>query len=143
MMHRRHDGTGEMERRVMNPTTEFPAAEAVLHDITTRRQSEHALSTNAARLQTLFEYSPYAIWDEDFSAVRAHFAALLQSFAKKSTGSSTRIARAILLDAGPSIDKSEMTDKGSINQRAVLGNRAHLVDMLYAAEAPPAVLSAG
>ena len=76
-------------------------------------------------------------------AVRAHFAALLQSFARKSTGSSTRIARAILLEQGPSIDKSEMTDKGSINQRAVLGNRAHLVDMLYASEVAPGVLTAG
>ena len=76
-------------------------------------------------------------------AVRAHFAALLRSFARKSTGSSTRIARAILLDAGPSIDKSEMTDKGSINQRAVLGNRAHLVDQIYGAEASPIVLTAG
>ena len=75
--------------------------------------------------------------------VRAHFAALLQNFAKKSTGSSTRIARAILLEQGPSIDKSEMTDKGSINQRAVLGNRAHLVDMLYASEVAPGVLTAG
>ncbi len=75
--------------------------------------------------------------------VRAHFAALLQSFAKKSTGSSTRIARAILLEQGPSIDKSEMTDKGSINQRAVLGNRAHLVEMLYAPEVAPGVLMAG
>ena len=76
-------------------------------------------------------------------AVRAHFADLLRSFARKSTGSSTRIARAILLDAGPSIDKSEMTDKGSINQRAVLGNRAHLVDQLYGPEASPIVLTAG
>ena len=76
-------------------------------------------------------------------AVRAHFAALLQSFAKKSTGSSTRIARAILLEQGPSIDKSEMTDKGSINQRAVLGNRAHLVEQLYASEVAPGVLTAG
>ena len=75
--------------------------------------------------------------------VRAHFAALLQSFARKSTGSSTRIARAILLEQGPSIDKSEMTDKGSINQRAVLGNRAHLVEMLYASEVAPGVLTAG
>jgi feruloyl-CoA synthase len=28
----------------------------------------------------------------------------------------------------PSLDKAEMTDKGSINQRAVLANRAALVD---------------
>ncbi len=75
--------------------------------------------------------------------VRAHFTALLQGFAKKSTGSSTRIARALLLEDGPSIDKSEMTDKGSINQRAVLGNRAHLVNMLYAPTPPHNVLTAG
>jgi feruloyl-CoA synthase len=31
----------------------------------------------------------------------------------------------------PSMDKSEMTDKGSINQRAVLRNRAPLVDEIY------------
>jgi feruloyl-CoA synthase len=31
----------------------------------------------------------------------------------------------------PSMDKSEMTDKGSINQRAVLRNRAPLVDEVY------------
>ena len=74
--------------------------------------------------------------------VRAHFAALLQSFAKKSTGSSTRIARALLLETGPSIDKGEMTDKGSINQRAVLGHRANLVDQLYAPEASPQTLTA-
>ena len=30
------------------------------------------------------------------------------------------------------MDKGEMTDKGSINQRAVLKNRAALVDELYA-----------
>ncbi|MDB5570951.1 MAG: feruloyl-CoA synthase [Hyphomicrobiales bacterium] len=72
--------------------------------------------------------------------VRARFDELLQSFSRKSTGSSTRIARAILLQDGPSIDKSEMTDKGSINQRAVLGNRAPLVQALYAQEPAPSVL---
>jgi feruloyl-CoA synthase len=32
----------------------------------------------------------------------------------------------------PSIDTGEITDKGSINQRAVLKNRADLVERLYA-----------
>ena len=45
---------------------------------------------------------------------------------------STRVARAILMVEPPSMDKGEMTDKGSINQRAVLKNRAALVDELYA-----------
>jgi feruloyl-CoA synthase len=41
----------------------------------------------------------------------------------------------------PSMDKGEMTDKGSINQRAVLKNRAALVEELYAAPYPPSVIS--
>jgi feruloyl-CoA synthase len=48
-----------------------------------------------------------------------------------STGSSNRIARAIVLDEPPSLDAGEMTDKGTINQRAVLRRRAALVDELY------------
>lgn len=46
-------------------------------------------------------------------------------------GSSNRIARAIVLSDPPSVDAGEITDKGYINQRAVLDRRAHLVDLLY------------
>src|SRR3984893_9551512 len=55
----------------------------------------------------------------------------LTKFLATSTGSSTRIARAILLDTPLSIDRGEVTDKGSINQRAVLDARAGLIDELY------------
>ena len=48
-----------------------------------------------------------------------------------STGSSNRVARALVLDEAPSLDAGEMTDKGSINQRAVLRRRAALVEELY------------
>jgi feruloyl-CoA synthase len=48
------------------------------------------------------------------------------------TGSSNRIARAMVLEDPPSLDAGEMTDKGSINQRAVLARRAGLVEELYA-----------
>jgi feruloyl-CoA synthase len=48
-----------------------------------------------------------------------------------STGSSNRIARMLVLDEPPSLDTGEMTDKGSINQRAVLARRAGLVEELY------------
>jgi feruloyl-CoA synthase len=68
------------------------------------------------------------------------FRARLEAFAKTSTGSSNRIRRAILLAEPPSLDAGEMTDKGSINQRAVLARRADLVTELYAAEPSPRVL---
>ncbi len=69
----------------------------------------------------------------DAPSLRASFAERLARLAAASPGSSTRIMRAILMAEPPSIDKGEMTDKGSINQRAVQQNRAALVDELYAA----------
>lgn len=63
--------------------------------------------------------------------IRQAFRERLTKFLAASTGSSTRIARAILLDAPLSIDRGEVTDKGSINQRAVLDHRSRLVDELY------------
>ena len=63
------------------------------------------------------------------NAARAELLARLKNF--PSTGSSNRIARALVLDEPPSLDAGEMTDKGSINQRAVLRRRAALVEELY------------
>lgn len=73
--------------------------------------------------------------------VRQAFEDKLKTFAENSTGSSNRIARAIVLDSPPQIDKSEMTDKGSLNQNAVRDNRAHLVDILYSDKPPDSVIS--
>jgi len=73
--------------------------------------------------------------------VRAEFAERLKALAKDSPGSSTRVCRALPMAEPPSLDKGEMTDKGSINQRAVLGNRATLVDELYAPALSPRVIS--
>jgi len=55
----------------------------------------------------------------------------LRSFAAQSTGSSNRMRRLLVLEEPPSLDAGEMTDKGSINQRAVLARRAALVEELY------------
>jgi len=66
---------------------------------------------------------------------RAQLAKRLRSFSEGSTGSSSRIARAIVLEEPPSLDGGEMTDKGSINQRAVLSRRAAVVEELYSASA--------
>jgi feruloyl-CoA synthase len=59
-----------------------------------------------------------------------------------SSGTSNRIARAMLLEEPPSLDAGEITDKGSINQRAVLARRAALVEALYRHPPGPEVLVA-
>ena len=56
---------------------------------------------------------------------------LLKLKTLESTGSSNRVARAIVLDEPPSLDAGEATDKGSINQRAVLARRKGIVAELY------------
>jgi feruloyl-CoA synthase len=74
--------------------------------------------------------------------VRAEFARLLEALAAQARGTSNRILRAILLSQPPSLDIGEMTDKGSINQRAVLAHRAALVEELYADPSSPNVIVA-
>ncbi len=68
--------------------------------------------------------------------VRDRFQAVINELARQATGSANRIARALLLAEPPSIDKGEVTDKGSINQRAVLKHRDALVQALHDDTAP-------
>jgi feruloyl-CoA synthase len=56
----------------------------------------------------------------------------LSELRRQSTGSSTHASRALLMTELPSIDSGEVTDKGYINQRAVLERRTALVDALFA-----------
>ncbi|HXW39940.1 MAG TPA: feruloyl-CoA synthase [Xanthobacteraceae bacterium] len=74
--------------------------------------------------------------------VVAAFAQRLDSFVAAASGTSWRVTRAVLVAEPPSLDLGEMTDKGSINQRAVLANRAALVEELYAEPPPPHVIVA-
>ena len=64
----------------------------------------------------------------------------LAAFAGTSTGSSNRVCRAMLLAEPPSLDAGEVTDKGSINARAVLARRVGLVAELYGETPSPRVL---
>ena len=64
--------------------------------------------------------------------MQAHFQGVINRLATQATGSANRVARAIILTEPPSIDKGEVTDKGSINQRAVLKHRDSLVQALHA-----------
>jgi feruloyl-CoA synthase len=65
--------------------------------------------------------------------VRAFFQAMLDRLWAEGTGSTNRIARAWLMAEPPSIDRGELTDKGSLNQRIVLAQRADWVERLHAA----------
>jgi feruloyl-CoA synthase len=74
--------------------------------------------------------------------VRAEFTRLIEALAAPARGTSNRVVRAILLAQPPSLDIGEMTDKGSINQRAVLAHHAALVEELYADPPSPNVIVA-
>jgi len=63
--------------------------------------------------------------------LRAFFQRLVDVLHSSGSGSSTRVARALVLAEPPSIDKGEITDKGSINQRAVLTHRDVDVVRMY------------
>jgi len=74
--------------------------------------------------------------------LRDALAAGLRRHNEASKGSSARIARALILAEPPAIDANEITDKGYINQAAVLARRAALVEMLYSEPADQAVILA-
>ncbi len=73
-------------------------------------------------------------------------AALVEGLAKhnaQAQGSSMRIARCLILTEPPSIDANEITDKGYLNQRAVLTKRAASVERLHAETAADDVIVIG
>jgi feruloyl-CoA synthase len=79
----------------------------------------------------------------DAEPVRRRFAESLAAFSATQAGSSTRVVRGLLLAEPPSIDAGEITDKGSINQKAVLRRRAALVAALYDPAPAPLAIEIG
>ncbi|HKU48053.1 MAG TPA: feruloyl-CoA synthase [Burkholderiales bacterium] len=69
--------------------------------------------------------------DMSHTAVTSRLSGILNKLAQEGGGSSTYPARILVMTEPPSIDANEITDKGYINQRAVLERRAALVDKLY------------
>jgi feruloyl-CoA synthase len=80
---------------------------------------------------------------ESQGALRAEIEKRLCTFAAHSSGSSMRVERAIVLDEPPSLDGGELTDKGTVNQCAVLERRASIVERLYTAPYGDGVLCTG
>lgn len=58
----------------------------------------------------------------------------LQEAAQAATGSASCVKRAMVLPNAPSFDKGEITEKGSLNQRALRKNYAEVIDAMYAGE---------
>jgi len=84
-----------------------------------------------AELGALLFLSPAA---EAMDHVKLHavLAQKMVTAAKSATGSAARVRRAMVLPHAPSFDRSEVTEKGSLNQRALRANNAALIEMLYA-----------
>ena len=93
---------------------------------------------NRDYLALLLLLTPAAL-AEDSATLHERLTAMLAAHAALATGSSMRALRAMVLPGDLSLDRGELTDKGSINQRAVLDNRADLVEQLYA-EPPGAAI---
>ncbi len=92
-----------------------------------------ALIFPTAAVRQLASLPADALWQDvlQSDAVQTYFQQVLNTLAASAKGSASRIARLHLMHQPPSIDKGEVTDKGSINQRAVLQHRAALVDALH------------
>jgi feruloyl-CoA synthase len=75
--------------------------------------------------------------------VHAHLRDAFAKWNKVNTGATMRIARLLLLPDMPSIDGNEITDKGYINQRVALENRAAEVKRLFDGAAHPDVVVIG
>jgi feruloyl-CoA synthase len=71
--------------------------------------------------------------------VREALRAGLAAYNSENPGSSTRIGRVLMMKEPPVADANEITDKGYINQRAVLERRASLVETLFS-DAPEVLL---
>jgi len=72
--------------------------------------------------------------------VRRRLTACLAAHNAVNRTNSRRIARALLLAEPPSIQSGEITDKGYVNQRAVLERRAALVEQLYTGAPSPELI---
>ena len=102
------------------------------------RREVGALLLPTPALRELAGLGPGAVWAEVVAStpVKTWLQSLVDGLDRQATGSANRIARALILTEPPSLDHGEVTDKGSINQRAVLRHRETLVAALHEGTAP-------
>jgi feruloyl-CoA synthase len=96
---------------------------------------------NAAEARKLLGRDPAAselIADPELASLIS--AALVKH--NDSAGSAARVERLVVMSRPADLDAGEITDKGYVNQRKVLAERAHLVELLYADPAAAGVIVA-
>jgi feruloyl-CoA synthase len=94
---------------------------------------ECAIQLNLAQLPTHSDLRAHLI-------LRELLRDRLRDYAQAHPASSVRVRRAVLLPTAPSLDHGEITDKGSVNQRAVLRHRSDLITALYQLDGPRDVI---
>jgi feruloyl-CoA synthase len=96
---------------------------------------------NAAEARTLLGREPAA--DGEVVTDPAVLRYLAQALAAQpgAAGSAARVERLLVLSRPADLDSGEITDKGYVNQRRVLRNRAALADLLYAGPSVPGLVT--
>jgi feruloyl-CoA synthase len=127
---------GPMRARLIAATA--PCAQDVVLTGLNLKEVGAMVFPNIAACRALAGLAPQASMEQVLASapVLAHFQRALDQLAAQASGSANRVARLCLLAEPPTIDRSEITDKGSINQRAVLAQRAATVDALHADALP-------
>jgi len=130
---------GPMRAKIIAAAAPY-AQDAVLTGINLKEVGAMIFPTAAVRTLSGLDASAAMAEVVASAPVRAHFQQVVNTLAKSATGSANRIARLVVMAEPPSIDKGEVTDKGSINQRAVLKHRDALVTALHDGSAPDIIL---
>ena len=85
---------------------------------------------------------PSAAGAADAARLEQAVQAMMRARRDAGAGSSQCPTRAMMMDSAPDADAGEITDKGYINQGAVLSRRAAAVQALHAHPAAPGVIGA-
>ena len=100
-----------------------------LHDITDRKRAEENLLNSEARLESMFEYSPISIWEEDFSSVKIELDKLkaggVTDFRKFILNSPEKIEELVSLINVVSINETSIQIFETNSKEEILNNLTH------------------
>jgi feruloyl-CoA synthase len=115
------------------------ACSPMVQDCVIAGQDKDFISVLAWPSPTIAQKYLGAKGSEGLADLASDIAARLAVFNRQAGGSSRRIGKVMLLTEPPSLDSGEITDKGYINQSAVLSLRADAIHALYSGECRPLI----